>query len=157
MNDNKENIEQVLEHVTFDEEPDRGHQDLLEQKLLLNFNGLRSRHNYKWRIIMNKKMAKLAAAAVIVIGVFVGFEIYSGTSSVSWAQVREQVAAVKAVIYKAKVNATENGQPFQLQIEAILADEHGTRMDTYMDKQLLQRSFTLAEKKTHIIIMVSQK
>ena len=157
MNDNKENIEQLLEDVTFDEAPDRGHQDLLEQKLLLNFNSVRSRHNSKWRIIMNNKMAKLAAAAVIVIGVFVGFEIFSGTSSVSWAQVREQVAAVKAVIYKAKVNATENGQPFQLQIEAILADEHGTRMDTYMDKQLLQRSFTLAEKKTHIIIMVSQK
>jgi outer membrane lipoprotein-sorting protein len=106
---------------------------------------------------MNNRIAKLAAAAVIVIGVFVGFEIFSGTSSVSWAQVRQQVAAVKAVMYKAKVNATENGQPFQLQIEAILADEHGTRMDTYMDKQLLQRSFTLAEKKTHIIIMVSQK
>jgi outer membrane lipoprotein-sorting protein len=157
MNDNKENIEQVLEDITFDEIPDRGHQDLLEQKLLLNFNGIRSRRNSTWRIIMNNKMSKLAAAAVIVIGVFVGYEIFSGTSSVSWAQVRQQVAAVKAVMYKAKVNATENGQPFQLQIEAILADEHGTRMDTYMDKQLLQRSFTLAEKKTHIIIMVSQK
>jgi len=157
MNDNKKDIEQVLEDVTFDEAPDRGHQDLLEQKLLLNFNSVRSRHNSKWRIIMNKNMAKLAAAAVILIGVFVGFEIFSGTSSVSWAQVRQQVAAVKAVMYKAKVNATENGQSFQVQIEAILADEHGTRMDTYMDKQLLQRSFTLAEKKTHIIIMVSQK
>ena len=157
MNDNKKNIEQILEDVTFDETPDRGHQDLLEQKLLLNFNGVRSRRNSTWRIIMNNRMSKLAAAAVIVVGVFVGYEIFSGTSSVSWAQVRERVAAVKAVMYKAKVNASENGQLFQLQIEAILADEHGTRMDTYMDKQLLQRSFTLAEKKTHIIIMVSQK
>ena len=157
MNDNKENIEQVLEDVTFDEAPDRGHQDLLEQKLLLNFNSVRSRHNSKWRIIMNNKMAKLAAAAVILMGVFVGFEIFSGTSSVSWAQVRQQVAAVKAVMYKAKVNATENGQPFQLQIEATLADEHGTRMDTYMGEQLLGRSFTLADKKTHIYIMPAQK
>jgi len=157
MNDNNEKIEQVLEGVTFNDAPDQGHQDLLEQKLLLNFNSVRSRHNSKWRIIMNNRIAKLAAAAVIVIGVFVGFEIFSGTSSVSWAQVRQQVAAVKAVMYKAKVNATENGQPFQLQIEAILADEHGTRMDTYMGEQLLQRSFTLADKKTHIIIMVSQE
>lgn len=157
MNDNKENIEQVLEGVTFDDAPDQGHQDLLEQKLLLNFNGVRSRHNSKWRIIMNNKKAKLAAAAVIVIGLFVGYEIFSGTSSVSWAQVSQQVAAVRAVIYKAKVNATENGQPFQLQIEATLADEHGTLMDTYMDKQLLGRSFTLADKKTHIYIMPAQK
>jgi len=157
MNDNKENIEQVLEGVTFDEAPDRGHQDLLEQKLLLNFNAAQSRHNSKWRIIMNKKMTKLAAAAVIVISLFLGYKIFSGTSSVSWAQVRQQVAAVKAVMYKAKVNATENGQPFQLQIEATLADEHGTLMDTYMDKQLLGRSFTLADKKTHIYIMPAQK
>jgi len=102
---------------------------------------------------MNKNMAKLAVAAVILIGVFVGFELFNGTSSVSWAQVREQVAAVKAVMYKAKVNAAENGQPFELQIEATLADEHGTRMDTYMGKQLLGRSFTLAHKKTQISIM----
>ncbi len=157
MNDNNENIEQVLEEVTFDDAPDHGHQNLLEQKLLLNFNAVQPRHNSKWRIIMNKKMTKLAAAAMIVIGVFVGFEIFKGTGSVSWAQVRQQVAAVKAVMYKAKVNATENGQPFQLQIEATLADEHGTRMDTYMGKQLVGRSFTLADKKTQISIFPAQK
>ena len=157
MNDNNENIEQVLEGLTFDDAPDHGHQDLLEHKLLLNFKAVQPRHKSTWRIIMNTKMAKLAAAAVIVIGVFVGFAIFTKTSSVSWAQVREQVAAVKAVIYKAKINTTENGQPFQVQIEAILADEHGTRMDAYMGEQLLQRSFTLEDKKTHIIIMPAQK
>ena len=99
MNDNNEDIEQVLEDVTFNDAPDRGHQDLLEQKLLLNFNAAQSRHNSRWRIIMNKNMAKLVVAAVILIGVFVGFELFNGTSSVSWAQVREQVAAVKAVMY----------------------------------------------------------
>ena len=157
MNDNKENIEQVLEAVTFDDAPDQEHQDLLENKLLLNFNAVQPRHKSTWRIIMNTKMSKLAAAAVIVLGVFVGFGIFTETSSVSWAQVRQQVAAVKAVIYKAKINATENGQPFQLQIEATLADEHGTRMDAYMGEQLLERSFTLADKKTQIIIFPAKK
>jgi len=157
MNDNKENIEQILEGVTFDDAPDHGHQDLLESKLLLNFNAVQPRHKSTWRIIMNIRMTKLAVAAVIVIGVFVGFGIFTETGSVSWAQVREQVAAVRAVMYKAKVNATENGQPSQLQIEATLADEHGTRMDAYMGDQLLGTSFTLADTKTHIYIMPSQK
>jgi len=158
MNDNNDNLEQVLEGITFDDAPDHGHQNLLENKLLLNFNNVvQPRHNSTWRIIMSNKMTKFAAAAVILIGVFVGFEIFNGTSSVSWAQVRQQVAAVKAVMYKAKVDATENGQPFQLQIEAILADEHGTRMDAYMGDQLVGRSFTLADKKTHIYIMPAQK
>ena len=157
MNDNNDNLEQVLEAVTFDDAPDHGHQNLLESKLLLNFNAAQPRHNSTWRIIMNNKMTKLAAAAVILIGVFVGFELFNETGSVSWAQVRERVAAVKAVMYKAKVNATENGQPSQLQIEATLADEHGTRMDAYMGNQLLGTSFTLADTKTHIYIMPAQK
>ena len=157
MNDNNEDIEQVLEGVTFDDAPDHGHQNLLEQKLLLNFNAVQPRHNATWRIIMNAKLTKLATAAVILIGVFVGLQFISGTSSELWAQVRDQVAAVKAVVYKAKVNATENGQPLQLQIQATLADEYGTRMDAYMGAQLVGRSFTLADKKSHISIFPAQK
>lgn len=156
MSDDKNSLEKILEDISFDDAPDRAHQDLLEQKLLLNFNTARSWSDFKWRMIMNSKLTKLAAAAVILIGVTVGFQLFSGTSSVSWAQVRQQVAAVKAVLYKAHVQGTENGQPFQVQIEATLADEHGTRMDTYMGNQLLGRSFTLADKKTHIYVMPTQ-
>ena len=157
MNDNDENIEQVLERVTFDDAPDHGHQNLLEHKLLLNFNAAQPRHNATWRIIMSNKMTKLAAAAMIVIGVFVGFEVFQQTSSVSWAQVREQVAAIRAVVYKAKITGSEGGQASEMQIEATLADEHGTRMDAYMGKQLVGRSFTLEDKKTHIYVMPAQK
>ncbi len=156
MSDDKNSLEKILESISFDDAPDRAHQDLLEQKLLLNFNTARSRSDSRWRMIMNSKMTKLAAAAVILMGVMIGFQLFSGTSSVSWAQVRQQVAAVKAVLYRAQVNGTEDGQPVQVQIEATLADEHGTRMDTYMGDQLLGRSFTLADKKTHVYVMPSQ-
>ena len=83
MNDNKEKIEQILEGVTFDDAPDPGHQNLLENKLLLNFNSAQPRPESACRIIMNNRMAKLAAAALIVIGVFVGFGIFTETGSVS--------------------------------------------------------------------------
>ncbi|MBN1127137.1 MAG: hypothetical protein JXA82_19195 [Sedimentisphaerales bacterium] len=157
MNENRKTIEQLLEDIAFDDTPDYAHRDLLEQKLLLHFNATRTRQDSRWRTIMNRNITKLAAAAVILIGVFAGYTMFKGTGGVSWAQVREQVAAVKAVIYKAKINATENGQPFQLQIEATMADGHGTRMDAYMGEQLLERSFTLEDKKTHIIIFPSKK
>lgn len=60
MNNKNENIEQVLEDVTFNDAPDRGHQDLLEQKLLLNFNAAQSRQNSTWRIITTLKPRPLA-------------------------------------------------------------------------------------------------
>ena len=106
---------------------------------------------------MNTKSAKIATAAVLLIAAYVGFGLLDGTSSVSWAQVRDQVTAVKAVVYKAKVNTTENGKPLQLRIEATLADEYGTRMDTYMGAQLIGRSFSLAAKKSRVILFPEKK
>jgi len=157
MNDNKENIEQVLEAVTFDDAPDQGHQDLLEYKLLLNFNGAQSRRNSTWRMIMNNKMTKLAAAAVIVIGVFVGFQVFQGTGSVSWAQVRERVAAVRAVVYKAKVTGSERGQSLEMRIEGVMAEGLGARMDAYMGNQMMSRVFALDGEKSHITLFPAQK
>jgi hypothetical protein len=162
MNDKEKDIEQLLGDLTFDDTPDLRHRNLLEKELLRDFNlhdskTVRPRHNAKWRIVMNMKIARIAVAAALVIAAFVGFVLLDGTSSVSWAQVRDQVAAVKAVVYKAKVSATENGQPVQLQIEATLADEYGTRMDTYMGTQLVGRSFTLADKKSQISIFPGQQ
>ena len=157
MNDNKENIEQILEHVTFDDEPDLRHQDLLEQKLLLNFDGTQSRHNFKWRIIMNNRIAKLAAAAVIVIGVFVGFAIFTETGSVSWAQVREQVAAVRAVVYKATVTGSMQGQEFESSIEGVVAEGLGSQLNVYMDDQLVSQTFALDEDISHITLLNAQK
>ncbi|MHC4438514.1 MAG: hypothetical protein ACYS3S_14220, partial [Planctomycetota bacterium] len=152
MNDNEDNLEQVLENVTFDDTPEHGHQNLLEHKLLLNFNADQPRDNSTWRIIMNNKMTKFAAAAVIVIGVFVGFEIFKGTGSVSWAQVRKQVAAVRAVVYKARVTGSERGQSVEMRIEGVMAEGLGARMDAYMGNQMLSRVFALDGEKSHITL-----
>ena len=157
MNDNKKNLEQQLEDVTFDDSVDRGHEDLLEQKLLLNFNAVGSRRDSKWRIIMNKKMAKLAAAAVILIGVFVGYEMFKGTSSVSWAQVRERVAAVRAVVYKAEATGTVRGEPFEMRFEAIQADDYGTRVDLYIGDEMICRRFALANEYSYVSLYAQTK
>ena len=91
MNDNEKDIERLLGDLTFDDTPDRRHRDLLEEELLRNFDlhhskTVGSRHRFKWRIVMNTKITKLAAAAVLLIGAFVGFGLLDGTSSVSWAE-----------------------------------------------------------------------
>jgi len=53
-----------------------------------------SEHPNIWRIIMNAKTTKFAAAAVIIIGVFVGINQFGGSidgASVVWGQVVEQL------------------------------------------------------------------
>ena len=54
------------------------------------------------------RIGRWAVAAVIVIGVVVGYGTFKGTSGVSWAQVRQQVAAVRSVTYT--IWATGNEQ-----------------------------------------------
>lgn len=157
MNDNTQDLEQVLQDIAFDDAIDPAHKELLEQKLLLNFPAAQARNSNRWRILMNSKMVRLAAAAAVLVAVFAGLQFLTGSSSTVWAQVRDQVAAAKAVVYKATIDTVENGQPVQARIEATLADEYGTRMDAYVGKQLIGRSFTLEDRKSNIHIFPAKK
>ena len=91
MDDNKKNIEQYLKDIKFDDAPDHGHRDLLEKKLLLNFNGSGSRQNLLWRTIMNNKITKLAVAAVFVVAVMAGISLIGNTSNIALADVLENI------------------------------------------------------------------
>lgn len=59
-----------------------------------------------WRIIMNKRMTKLAAAAVIIIGVLVGLNIDGGT--VAWADVVKPILSAKTLIVDIVVGDEES-------------------------------------------------
>lgn len=102
---------------------------------------------------MSRHLTKFAAAAVIVVGVLVAFSVFDGGGSVSWAGVRERVAAIRAVVYTAEV--TESGRT--MRIEAVQSDDYGTRMDMYMGEELAGRSFALTADNSYITLMPAQK
>jgi len=108
------------------------------------------------RLVMNR-MSKLAAAAVILIGVVVAYQAFKGTGGVSWAQVRQQVAAVKAVMYKATVTGSQRGQALEARVEGIQADGYGTRTDTYMGEELMSRSFALSGEESFVTLYPAQR
>lgn len=108
------------------------------------------------RLVMSR-MSKWAAAAVIVVGAIVGFAVFRGTGSISWAQVRAQVAAVRAVVYKAEITGSERGQAVEMRMEGIQADDYGTRTDTYMGGALMSRSFALTGDESFVTLYPEQK
>ncbi len=103
------------------------------------------------------RMSKLAAAVVIVVGTIVAFSVFEGTSSISWAQVRAQVAAVRAVTYAAEVTGSQGGHAFEAHIEGTQSDDYGTRTDTYMDDVLMSRSFALTGEKSFVTLYPEQQ
>jgi hypothetical protein len=59
-----------------------------------------------WRIIMNSRMTQIAAAAVIIAGVFVGIYLFDNTGQVVWANVIRPVIESTRVEYDAVVDET---------------------------------------------------
>lgn len=114
------------------------------------------KREFSTRRLVMSRIGKLAAAAVIVIGIVVVYKAFKETGGVSWAQVRQRVAAVKAVTYRAEVTGTERGQAFEARIEGIQADDYGTRTDTYMGGQLMSQSFALAGEKSFVTLYPGQ-
>ncbi len=115
-----------------------------------------------WRNIMNTKVTKFAAAAVIIIGVVVGYLMFRGTGEVSWAEVLERVAKVKAVRYRMHMDIKMGIMPgekkeMHLEIEALVSSELGMTMNSYMDGKLISQTFAQIEEQAMISMMPAQK
>ncbi len=72
MTDNERQFEDLIRDIEFDDVPDPTHRDKLEQSLLRTLSKQSPRQIEVWRTIMKAKITKLAAAAVIIMGVTFG-------------------------------------------------------------------------------------
>jgi outer membrane lipoprotein-sorting protein len=103
MSDNEKQFESFIRGIKFDDKPDYGHRDRLEQKLLAALSR-QPRHKQQplkiWRIIMKSRIIKLAAAAVIIIAVIAAINQFgvSGTSNI-YAAVVEQLHNARTMTY----------------------------------------------------------
>jgi hypothetical protein len=133
MKDNQKNLEQDLSDVDFDDTPDHGHRDLLEQKLLLNFNAPSARHNMKWRTIMNNKITKLAIAAVIAVAVLAGINIVNYTGSVALAHVLDKIMEIRVYAYRMQTTSADVSDYTEFQI--LTSKDYGQRSTSYVPDQ----------------------
>jgi outer membrane lipoprotein-sorting protein len=77
MSDNERQFKNFVSNIKFDDAPDPKHRDKLEQDLLAAI-AKQPRQIKIWRIIMKRKVTKLAAAALIIILLMLGIN-YLGT------------------------------------------------------------------------------
>ncbi len=86
------------------------------------------------RIIMKSRIAKLAAAAVIVIAVLIGLPFFHGDSKgIALANVLEKIEQARAYMYTMKMKMTMAGDMMpglqETTIVATVSDEYGMRWD----------------------------
>jgi len=88
MNDNEKYIEEFVKDIPFDA-PDEKHRDALRMQLLSAFPKHRLQTTARtvgvWRIIMNKPLIKLAAAAVIIIALVLSINLWDKSIPTAYA------------------------------------------------------------------------
>ena len=106
MKDNEKHIEEFVKDIPF-HAPDDQHSEKLKKQLLNAFPKHRLQATGHavglWRVVMRSRIPKLAAAAVIIIAVFFGLNIFSDSSGVAWAEVLNNVQKVQSYINRMKM------------------------------------------------------
>ena len=98
-----------------------------------------------WRIIMKSRISKLAAAAVIIIAVFLGVSVFNQSSSVAWGEVLNNVERVNSFINRMKMTVQSSEGTNDAEMTFYRSTEYGTRRDTYVKGELLSKLYIPAE------------
>ena len=108
MNDNEKYIEEFVKDIPI-EAPDQKHRDALKRELLNAFPKHRLKptiHTSKiWRIIMNKPVKKLAAAAVIIIALVLSINFWETSIPMAAAQVLTEAAEAVSNLHSVYIKA----------------------------------------------------
>lgn len=147
------------------EQPD---EQVFEQILQAQQESLRSRQaaQNKWRIIMKNPITKMSAAAVIVVGCFLGHLLLQGTDSgIALGDVLEKMNRIK--VYKYQINSTTTDlQTGQLKRETqgtcLISADYGIRQSTETvdpngSNIPLWEHYTLLHEKTTIAVFHDKK
>ena len=115
-----------------------------------------------WISIMKSRITKLAAAAVIAVALLYGLSIIGKRDGVAWAQVLDNITRVPAFAYRMNMDMKDmSGMPaektMKLEIEAIVSQDYGMRMNSYTDGKLVARTYVLVPEVRVISVNPEQK
>jgi outer membrane lipoprotein-sorting protein len=110
-----------------------------------------------WRIIMKSRTSKLAAAAVIIIAVFVGLSIFNESSGVAWAEVLNNVQKVHTFINRMKMTVQGPEGPQDVEMTFYRSTKFGTRRDSYYNDELISQLYIPARGNKGVELVPSVK
>jgi len=115
-----------------------------------------------WPAVIKSPIAKLAVAAVMIIAAFVALNIVGRSGGVVWAQVLDNITRVPAFAYRMNMDIKDMpGMPaektMKLEIEALVSQDYGMRMNSYMDGKLVAKIYVLVPEGRVISVHPEQK
>ena len=110
-----------------------------------------------WRIIMKSNITKLAAAAVIIIAIFFGLNLFNNSGGVAWAEVLNNVQKVHTFMNRMKMTVQSSKGSQDLDMTFYRSTEYGTRRDSYYNDELISQLYIPAEGNEGVELVPSEK
>ena len=156
----KDNIEEILERISAEAVPDDVHK--IAQETSNNFTRSLARNELPRQpvlleIIMKSPRSKLAAAAVIIIAVLLGLNIFKDSSGVAWAEVLSNVQKVQTYINRMKMTVQSPDGPQDVEMTFYRSTVYGIRRDSYYKGELISNLYIPAEGNKGVELIPSQK
>ena len=163
---NNENIKEILKSIGAETVP--ADVQKLAQETSNNFSKSlthqQPRRHILLEYIMRSRLPKLAAAAVIVLGVIVGLTVFD-TDSVAWGELVERVEKIKTVAYQMKMKMkgfgdVPEGQTIDIDLVAKQAYDHGFYIDGVAhgsDKDSAIKAWVLFKEEEIVSVIAERK
>jgi outer membrane lipoprotein-sorting protein len=156
----KDNIEEILERIGTEAVPDDVHK--IAQDASNNFSRSlaqtkQPRQPILLEYIMKSRMSKLAAAAVIIIAVFLGLSIFHNSSGVAWAEVLDNVQKVRTYINRMKMTVQSPEGSQDVDMTFYRSTVYGIRRDSYYKGELISKLYIPAKGNQGVELVPSEK
>ena len=164
---NEDDFKNIVNRLDIDDKPNDTHRENLRRQVLSAFNETQQKtspHAATWqnvgRTIMNSRLTKLAAAAVIIIAAFT-INLQLSTSGVAWGALVEKIESVESVVYhlttNVKMQGLPQGQTPKTETIAYYSSEYGTRAENYINDQLSFIMYLKPKENIYVTVIPEQK
>ncbi len=155
------NIEEILKTIGAEDIP-ADVQRIAEQTSIDFDKTLTESRQPKQHIILKflakSQITRLAAAAVIGIGVLFALNIIGNGGGVAWGEVLDNVKKVQSYINRMKMKLTAGPKGSQdVELTFYRSTEYGTRRDSYFKDELISKLYVPAEGNKGIEVLPSKK
>ncbi len=159
----KNNIEDILKSIGAEDIPADVRQ--IAEKTSMDFTKTLEQSKPSSRLVIleyiaKSRITKLAAAAVIVIGVLFALNIIGNGGGVAWGQVLENIHKVGAFAYRMKLNMVgmiEEKENLELEVEGWVSEENGIRTNTYVKGELRTKGYLSISEQVAVTLIPNRK
>jgi len=133
---NKDNIEEILKNIGSEDIPDDVKK--IAQETSNNFSRSltepqQPRKHILLEYVMRNRISKLAVAAMLVVAVLAGLNIF-GDNSIAWSDVLENVEQIRAYIHRTSMTVSRGTQPdTHVEFTMYRSMDYGLRRDYYAE------------------------